>query len=250
MSLAPTVAGAHRGSVTLGAPRARTLARVVASGLLISATSLLMLPVGALTLFRARRLYSTIASALARAVLAIHGVRVVVHAAAPFPRTQTVYVSNHTSTLDLFLLVALRLPSTRFFLSGFLRKLPPLGIIATMMGTFFTVPQSRPADRARIFQRAGVSLFGSKATAVLTNVPGPSEPLYLAGKLVQEIFFWVPQAGRLGIGISIFSYNGDVRIGIGTDAGLVPDPERIVAAIDDELDDLLARAESHRAAAG
>jgi WS/DGAT/MGAT family acyltransferase len=102
----------------------------------------------------------------------------------------------------------------------------------------------------RIFQRAGVSLFGSKATAVLTNVPGPSEPLYLAGKLVQEIFFWVPQAGRLGIGISIFSYNGDVRIGIGTDAGLVPDPERIVAAIDDELDDLLARAESHRAAAG
>ena len=154
MSLAPTVAGAHRGSVTLGAPRARTLARVVASGLLISATSLLMLPVGALTLFRARRLYSTIASALARAVLAIHGVRVVVHAAAPFPRTQTVYVSNHTSTLDLFLLVALRLPSTRFFLSGFLRKLPPLGIIATMMGTFFTVPQSRPADRTRIFQRA------------------------------------------------------------------------------------------------
>lgn len=90
-----------------------------------------------------------------------------------------------------------------------------------------------------VIQRAGVSLFGSKATAVLTNVPGPREPLYMVGKRVREIFFWVPQAGRLGIGISIFSYAGDVRIGIGTDAGLVPDPERIVAAIESEVDHLL-----------
>lgn len=102
----------------------------------------------------------------------------------------------------------------------------------------------------RALQRAGVSLFGSKATAVLTNVPGPRERLYLSGKSVREIFFWVPQAGRLGIGISIFSYAGDVRIGIGTDAGLVPDPERIVEAIDREIEELLGRAESAASAAG
>lgn len=92
-------------------------------------------------------------------------------------------------------------------------------------------------------QRLGVSLFGAKATAVLTNVPGPREPLYLSGREIREIFFWVPQAGRLGIGISIFSYAGAVRIGIGTDAGLVPDPERIVEAIDREVDELAALAE-------
>ena len=45
-------------------------------------------------------------------------------------RRQTVYVSNHSSTLDLFVLVALGLPNTRFFLSGFLQKIVPLGIIA------------------------------------------------------------------------------------------------------------------------
>jgi 1-acyl-sn-glycerol-3-phosphate acyltransferase len=136
------------------APRWRAVLLAVASGMLMSVTALLLLPVGVVTLFRARRLYSWIASVLARAVLRLYGVRFVVHADAPFPRTQTVYVSNHTSSLDLFLLVALRLPSTRFFLSGFLRKIPPLGIIATMMGTFFTVPQSRPAERTRIFRRA------------------------------------------------------------------------------------------------
>lgn len=89
-------------------------------------------------------------------------------------------------------------------------------------------------------QKIGVSLFGAKATAVLTNVPGPREPLFISGRKIREIFFWVPQAGHLGIGISIFSYAGAVRIGIGTDAGLVPDPERIVEAIDRELDQLEA----------
>jgi 1-acyl-sn-glycerol-3-phosphate acyltransferase len=135
-------------------PQPGAVLRALATALLVSATALLLLPVGALTAFRARRLYSWIAAALARAVLAIYRVRVIVHAAEPLPGSQTVFVSNHTSTLDLFVLVALRLPSTRFFLSGFLRKVLPLGVIATMMGTFFTVPQDRPAERRRIFERA------------------------------------------------------------------------------------------------
>ena len=67
---------------------------------------------------------------------------------------EVVYVSNHSSTIDLFVLVALGLPNTRFFLSGFLQKLVPLGILAHLMGTFFTVPQDRPKERRRIFARA------------------------------------------------------------------------------------------------
>jgi 1-acyl-sn-glycerol-3-phosphate acyltransferase len=153
MSPARTTAG-DREIIALPALRLRAVLLAAVSGLLVSVVALLLIPIGVLTLFRARRLYSAIAARLARAVLALYGVGFVVHATAPLPRTQTVYISNHTSTLDLFLLVALGLPSTRFFLSGFLRKLPPLGIIAAMMGTFFTVPQDRPADRTRIFQRA------------------------------------------------------------------------------------------------
>jgi 1-acyl-sn-glycerol-3-phosphate acyltransferase len=65
-----------------------------------------------------------------------------------------VYVSNHTSTLDLFVLIALGLPNTRFFLSGYLRKLLPLGLIGYLIGIFWTVPQSFPERRTRIFRRA------------------------------------------------------------------------------------------------
>src|SRR5262245_50257059 len=89
-------------------------------------------------------------------------------------------------------------------------------------------------------QDVAVSLFGAKATAVMTNVPGPRETIYLAGAPIREIMFWVPQSGRLGLGVSILSYAGQVRLGVATDIGLVPDPEAIVGAFHDEFE-LLGR---------
>lgn len=77
-----------------------------------------------------------------------------------------------------------------------------------------------------------VTIFGSKATGVMTNVPGPRQQLYIAGSPLSDIMFWVPQSGRLGLGVSIISYNGQVLVGVATDAGLVPDPETIVAGFE------------------
>ncbi len=87
-------------------------------------------------------------------------------------------------------------------------------------------------------QQLLVRLFGAKATAVFTNVPGPRAPLYFGHRKIQDIFFWVPQAGRLGLGVSIFSYAGAVRMGVVTDAGLVPDPERLIESFHSELEAL------------
>lgn len=84
--------------------------------------------------------------------------------------------------------------------------------------------------------------FAGKATAVLTNVPGPAQKLYFAGKRFDTMVFWVPQSGAIGLGISIFSYGGDVNIGLVTDRGLVPDPERIVAAFEEEFAELMRQA--------
>ncbi|MEO8744330.1 MAG: wax ester/triacylglycerol synthase family O-acyltransferase [Candidatus Dormibacter sp.] len=77
-------------------------------------------------------------------------------------------------------------------------------------------------------EQLGLRFFSSKATAVLTNVPGPRQPRYLAGRKIDKIMFWVPQSGRLALGVSILSYAGGVMLGVATDEGLVPDPERIV----------------------
>jgi len=84
-----------------------------------------------------------------------------------------------------------------------------------------------------------IEFFGSKASAVMTNVPGPREPLYLAGRRIGACMFWVPMSGHLGLGISILSYAGGVMVGVASDAGLVPDPERVVAAFERELKLLL-----------
>jgi WS/DGAT/MGAT family acyltransferase len=92
------------------------------------------------------------------------------------------------------------------------------------------------------FREFVVGTLEPKATVVLTNVPGPPIPLYLAGQKIREMMFWVPQAGRLGVGISILSYGGNVYLGIATDAGLVPDPEKILDGAYEELARLKALA--------
>ena len=84
-----------------------------------------------------------------------------------------------------------------------------------------------------------IGLFGQKATTVMTNVPGPKEVRFFAGRPIRGLMFWVPQSGRLGLGVSILSYAGDVLVGIATDAGLTPDPESIVAHIHEEFEELM-----------
>jgi diacylglycerol O-acyltransferase len=87
-----------------------------------------------------------------------------------------------------------------------------------------------------------VTFFGMKGTAVMTNVIGPRKPIYLAGAPLESLMFWVPQSGRLGLGVSILSYAGRVWLGVMTDEGLVPDPETIVTGFQDEFDEFLGLA--------
>ncbi len=77
------------------------------------------------------------------------------------------------------------------------------------------------------------------ASAVMTNVPGPQRPLYLAGGKIEQFMFWVPQSGDIGMGVSILSYNGKVQFGLITDRGLVPDPERVIAGFAPEFEKLV-----------
>ena len=82
------------------------------------------------------------------------------------------------------------------------------------------------------------SYYAGKVSVVLTNVPGPFRKLYFAGKPLDTIVFWVPQSGSIGVGISIFSYAGQVNVGLITDRGLAPDPDTIVAAFQEEFNNL------------
>lgn len=103
-----------------------------------------------------------------------------------------------------------------------------------------------PMDIESLF----LDFFGSKSSAVLTNVPGPQVQLYLAGSPLRELMAWVPQSGGLGLGISILSYNGGIMVGVTTDAGLVPDPEQIINNLYIEIEGLRQLANDVRNRAG
>ncbi len=88
----------------------------------------------------------------------------------------------------------------------------------------------------KIAQDQLFDLIASRATAVMTNVPGPTEPLTVAGSVLRQSLFWVPQSCDLGMGVSIFSYAGKVQFGLIADAALIPDPEAVVSRFPEEFD--------------
>jgi hypothetical protein len=84
-----------------------------------------------------------------------------------------------------------------------------------------------------------LSILSDKGTAVMTNVPGPQQPLYLAGARLAQQMVWVPQSGNVGMGVSILSYNDGVQFGLMTDKKFVPDPHIIVNRFAPEFEKLV-----------
>ena len=91
----------------------------------------------------------------------------------------------------------------------------------------------------KMVQEQLLDLLASRASAVITNVPGPTEPLTVAGSPLKQWLSWVPQSGDVGMGVSIFSYAGHVQFGLITDAALTPDPEALVSRFPEEFENYL-----------
>lgn len=87
-----------------------------------------------------------------------------------------------------------------------------------------------------------VQFLARGATLVFTNVPGPREHVTFCGRRLTELMAWVPQSGRLGLGLSVISYAGDLRFGAASDASLVSDPDLLVRAYHHSLESVLDRA--------
>jgi len=87
-------------------------------------------------------------------------------------------------------------------------------------------------------QDAVLGMFAKKATAVMTNVPGPVVPLKFCGSTLRQNMFWVPASGNIGVGVSILSYGGGVQFGLITDQQLCPEPQDIIDRFEPEFDKL------------
>jgi diacylglycerol O-acyltransferase len=53
-------------------------------------------------------------------------------------------------------------------------------------------------------------------------------PVYLAGSLVDGMVGWAPISGDQPMSFTIYSYDGEITVGIACDTTLVPDHEQIV----------------------
>ena len=91
----------------------------------------------------------------------------------------------------------------------------------------------------RIVQTQALDFLARKASAVMTNVPGPQQALYLAGAHVTRLMVWVPQSGDIGVGVSILSYNGGVQFGLITDQALCANPQQIIDRFEPEFEKLV-----------
>lgn len=84
-----------------------------------------------------------------------------------------------------------------------------------------------------------IDVFAAKGTGVMTNVPGPREPVTLAGRPLAGTIGWGPTSGDLALGVALFSYAGTATIGLCVDSGIVPDPRQLLGDVVEELEALL-----------
>lgn len=105
------------------------------------------------------------------------------------------------------------------------------GISWGLAGSASLLPES--------WRQSIADLMYRKASAVVSNVPGTREPRYLAGCRILEQMFWVPQAGNIGLGISVVSYAGQVQFGVVADEAILTEPDAFLQDCLAELDALL-----------
>jgi diacylglycerol O-acyltransferase / wax synthase len=84
-----------------------------------------------------------------------------------------------------------------------------------------------------------LTLFSGKASLVASNLRGPDEELFLGGRPVTEVLFWVPQSGSIGTGVSMLTYRGRVQFGVTSDRALIPEPGRLVEQLAIEFERLV-----------
>ena len=94
----------------------------------------------------------------------------------------------------------------------------------------------------KVLQETLLAILARNASAVMTNVPGPQQPLWFGGARIDSLMFWVPQSGDIGMGVSILSYDGKVQFGLIADKGLCPDPERVIERFGREFETLVLAA--------
>jgi diacylglycerol O-acyltransferase len=84
---------------------------------------------------------------------------------------------------------------------------------------------------------------------IVTNVPGPQFSLYMLDARLLHAYPLVPLFENQGLGVALFSYDGQLCWGLNADRDLVPDLQGLVGDIEESFAELRAAAEGRKAPA-
>ena len=97
---------------------------------------------------------------------------------------------------------------------------------------------SRLVTNLRLFDHVA-PLFN----VVVSNVPGPDVPVYMAGAKLTSLHPIGPIVEGVGVNITVFSYVDSVHVGIQACWNLVPDVDVLGRAMEDALAELVVEAD-------
>lgn len=85
----------------------------------------------------------------------------------------------------------------------------------------------------------------SKATLVLSNVPGPKKPLVFNGVKSRSLIALIPGNGDLAFGISAISHCDIMTMAVQSDICYLKDPNELRTLIEKNYDDLVLQFKSY-----
>jgi WS/DGAT/MGAT family acyltransferase len=142
-------------------------------------------------------------------------------------------LGNRVSAIDAPLPVGIGDPAKRLdSVARTMRRLKS-GPEAASMGMILDAANALPAGAARLIARAVE--HQRFVNLVVTNVPGPSDPLYAAGARLLEAFPIVPLGANLAVGVAVLSYESGLTISLTADDHVCPDVDVFAAGIERSL---------------
>jgi WS/DGAT/MGAT family acyltransferase len=80
---------------------------------------------------------------------------------------------------------------------------------------------------------------------VISDVPGPDEPLFVLGRRVEACYPMIPLSASAGLSVAAVSIAGQVGFGIVADPNLVPQPKRLAADMEAVVRELATGQQPH-----
>lgn len=108
-----------------------------------------------------------------------------------------------------------------------------------IMGLTETTPPGLIGLAARAYSISGLGRAAPPpVNLVISNVPGPTMPLYLAGARLEAMYPMGPLLFDMALNITVLSYCDAIDFGFMACPELIPDPGAIASRIDDALEEL------------